>query len=229
MARHRRIVAYCTSPAVREPLQGQSTVSRRADAFCSARSPASRSSSASRSARMPSAQPAAPRRALRARDRDPRLPLLGRRLARRRAGRVAPRGARTGRASPATPRCSSSASRSGCMSLVYYDDWLKRQRRATPLVGPGAAAVDEFDASLVDRDALARPAARAADRDRHRPAQLRRGPRDRAVGGRGRDLARARPDHRLRAAQRDRGVRDRRPDGRPRRTGRAGASSACSG
>jgi zinc transporter, ZIP family len=32
----------------------------------------------------------------------------------------------------------------GLMSLVYYDNWLKR-RRATPLVGPGAAAVDEFE------------------------------------------------------------------------------------
>src|SRR6266536_741428 len=31
----------------------------------------------------------------------------------------------------------------GLMSLVYYDAWLK-SRRATPLVGPGAAAVDEF-------------------------------------------------------------------------------------
>jgi len=31
----------------------------------------------------------------------------------------------------------------GLMSLVYYDVWLKRGR-ATPLVGPGAAAVDEF-------------------------------------------------------------------------------------
>jgi ZIP family zinc transporter len=31
----------------------------------------------------------------------------------------------------------------GMMSLVYYDSWLKRHR-ATPLVGPGAAAVDEF-------------------------------------------------------------------------------------
>jgi len=31
----------------------------------------------------------------------------------------------------------------GLMSLVYYDRWLKR-KRATPLVGPGAAAVDEF-------------------------------------------------------------------------------------
>jgi ZIP family zinc transporter len=31
----------------------------------------------------------------------------------------------------------------GLMSLVYYDGWLG-SRRATPLVGPGAAAVDEF-------------------------------------------------------------------------------------
>jgi ZIP family zinc transporter len=32
----------------------------------------------------------------------------------------------------------------GLMSLVYYDAWLRR-KRATPLVGPGAAAVDEFE------------------------------------------------------------------------------------
>ncbi|HEY6960571.1 MAG TPA: hypothetical protein VI408_01640 [Gaiellaceae bacterium] len=32
----------------------------------------------------------------------------------------------------------------GLMSLVYYDQWLK-SKRATPLVGPGAAAVDEFE------------------------------------------------------------------------------------
>jgi len=31
----------------------------------------------------------------------------------------------------------------GMMGLVYYDGWLKNNR-ATPLVGPGAAAVDEF-------------------------------------------------------------------------------------
>jgi ZIP family zinc transporter len=35
----------------------------------------------------------------------------------------------------------------GTMSLVYYEQWLKRRRnrRATALVGPGAAATDEFD------------------------------------------------------------------------------------
>jgi ZIP family zinc transporter len=32
----------------------------------------------------------------------------------------------------------------GLMSLVYYDNWLKN-RRSTPLVGPGAAATDEFE------------------------------------------------------------------------------------
>jgi len=33
----------------------------------------------------------------------------------------------------------------GLMGLVYYDDWVKT-RRPSPLVGPGAAAVDEFRA-----------------------------------------------------------------------------------
>jgi ZIP family zinc transporter len=33
----------------------------------------------------------------------------------------------------------------GLMSLVYYDRWMG-QKRATPMVGPGAAAVDEFTA-----------------------------------------------------------------------------------
>jgi ZIP family zinc transporter len=34
----------------------------------------------------------------------------------------------------------------GLMALVYYSEWMKRRanRRATPLVGPGAAALDEF-------------------------------------------------------------------------------------
>src|SRR3954466_3363691 len=31
----------------------------------------------------------------------------------------------------------------GMMSLVYYDGWLKT-KRSSPLVGPGAAAIDEF-------------------------------------------------------------------------------------
>jgi ZIP family zinc transporter len=35
----------------------------------------------------------------------------------------------------------------GLMGLVYYSEWMKRQsnRRVSPLVGPGAAAVDEFE------------------------------------------------------------------------------------
>src|SRR5207245_4787794 len=34
----------------------------------------------------------------------------------------------------------------GLMSLVYYDAWIKRRgdRRSSALVGPGAAALDEF-------------------------------------------------------------------------------------
>jgi ZIP family zinc transporter len=32
----------------------------------------------------------------------------------------------------------------GLMSLVYYDNWLKN-KRSTPLVGPGAAAIEEFE------------------------------------------------------------------------------------
>ena len=34
----------------------------------------------------------------------------------------------------------------GLMSLVYYDRWMTG-KRATPLVGPGAAAVDEFSSA----------------------------------------------------------------------------------
>ncbi len=105
----------------------------------------------------------------------------------RRAGRVAPRDATRGPRSPATPRCCVVGFALGLMSLVYYDEWMKRRAGDAPFVGPGAAAVDEFEHRTLDRDAHAGPAARAADRDRHRPAQLRRGSRDRAVGGGGRD------------------------------------------
>ena len=50
----------------------------------------------------------------------------------------------------------------GLMSLVYYDAWMKRRahRRATNLVGPGAAAIDEFETrSWID---LSTPAVRLA-------------------------------------------------------------------
>src|SRR5690242_4601984 len=35
----------------------------------------------------------------------------------------------------------------GMMGLVYYSEWMKRKanRRSTSLVGPGAAAIDEFE------------------------------------------------------------------------------------
>src|SRR4051794_41561818 len=35
----------------------------------------------------------------------------------------------------------------GLMALVHYSEWMKHRasRRATALVGPGAAAIDEFD------------------------------------------------------------------------------------
>ena len=116
----------------------------------------------------------------------------------------------------------------GMMGLVYYDRWLK-SKRATPLVGPGAAAVDEFEhrswfESLTPGRRLALLIATG-----HRPAQLRRGARDRPVGGRRRDSPRARPDHRLRrCTTRPRASAS---SGRcpARRSGRAGASSALMG
>src|ERR1700751_2508892 len=50
----------------------------------------------------------------------------------------------------------------GLMSLVYYEAWMKARagRRPSPLVGPGAAAVDEFTARR-ELD-LANPAIRLA-------------------------------------------------------------------
>ena len=38
----------------------------------------------------------------------------------------------------------------GLMSLVYYDWWLKC-RRKSPMIGPGAAALEEFEHRLADR------------------------------------------------------------------------------
>jgi ZIP family zinc transporter len=49
----------------------------------------------------------------------------------------------------------------GLMSLVYYDWWLK-SRRVTPLVGPGAAAVDEFEARAEPAAAALSPGRRLA-------------------------------------------------------------------
>ena len=96
----------------------------------------------------------------------------------------------------------------GLLSLVYYDRWMARER-AKSLLGPGAASAAEFEPSWIHGMSSA-ALARAPDRDRHRPAQLRRGPRDRPVRRARRDEPRARPDHRLRAPQRHRGLRHRR-------------------
>jgi ZIP family zinc transporter len=41
----------------------------------------------------------------------------------------------------------------GLMSLVYYDWWM-RCRRASPMIGPGAAAVDEYERNAPTRLAL---------------------------------------------------------------------------
>src|SRR5258707_8890882 len=38
----------------------------------------------------------------------------------------------------------------GLMSLVYYDWWLKC-RRKSPMIGPGAAAIQEFEHRIADR------------------------------------------------------------------------------
>ena len=48
----------------------------------------------------------------------------------------------------------------GLMSLVYYDWWLKC-KRATPMIGPGAAAVDEFATAAAPSAGLS-PARRLA-------------------------------------------------------------------
>ena len=91
---------------------------------------------------------AAARAALsRARDRHPPLPALGR--------AHAARSSRSRRALKARHWGRFSGSRAlgvggfalGLMALVYYAEWMKARagRRATALVGPGAAAVDEFE------------------------------------------------------------------------------------
>jgi zinc transporter, ZIP family len=49
----------------------------------------------------------------------------------------------------------------GLMGLVYYARWMGRRRRS-PLVGPGAAAVDEFEERASSRLASLSPAARLA-------------------------------------------------------------------
>src|SRR6266853_6958577 len=43
----------------------------------------------------------------------------------------------------------------GLMSLVYYDWWLKC-RRKSPMIGPGAAAIHEFEQHIADRSSPAK-------------------------------------------------------------------------
>ena len=57
----------------------------------------------------------------------------------------------TGAASPVSAALGILGFVGGMMSLVYYEAWMKSRagRRASPLVGPGAAAVDEFTSRRV--------------------------------------------------------------------------------
>ena len=114
----------------------------------------------------------------------------------------------------ASARCSPRASPSGCVSLVYYDRWLRR--RPTPRRGararPPPPSVDS--ARGPHRAPERTEAPRVLHRARHRPPQLLRGPGDRPVGRVRRDQPRAAAHHRVRAPQRDRGIRHRRADGR---------------
>ena len=111
------------------------------------------------------------------------------------------------------------------MSLVYYDGWLKN-KRATPLVGPGAAAVEEFEhrgwlETLTPGRRLALLIATGIGLHNFGEGL--------AIGqsaAAGELEPRARPDHRLRPAQHDRGLRHRRPDVRRGRTAELGLPRA---
>ena len=116
------------------------------------------------------------------------------------------------------------------MGLVYYAEWMKRQsnRRATPLVGPGAAAVDEFKRrgwveGMTDGQRLALLIAVGIGVHNFGEGL--------AIGqaaANGRREPRGDADRRLLAPQRDRGLRHLRPDERRGHAADAGASSRCS-
>ena len=127
----------------------------------------------------------------------------------------------------ATPRCSQAASRRPDEPRLLRP--LAEATGARRRSSGRAPRRSTSSSTRLDRRAHARPAARAADRDRDRPAQLRRGPRDRPVGRGRRDLARARPDHRLRRCTTRPRASASSGRWRTRPSGRAGASSACSG
>ena len=113
----------------------------------------------------------------------------------------------------------------GLVGLVYYDRRLSSRPPERP-IGPGAATAESIRLSSARSSPVGAEAPRATDRGRHRPAQLLRGARNRAVGCERRDQARAAARHRLRAAQLDRGLRHRRDRCAPKPTARAGVSSA---
>ena len=104
----------------------------------------------------------------------------------------------------------------GLMSLVYYSEWMKQQsnRRATTLVGPGAAALDEFERrgwveGMTPGKRLALLIAVGIGVHNFGEGL--------AIGqaaAAGADQPRGDADRRLRAAQRDRGLRHLRPDER---------------
>ena len=148
-------------------------------------------------------------------DRDPALPALGRAHRGGRAGRDRAERARLGRSSAATRRSPFGGFAVGLLSLVYYDSWMKARRRQE-LPRPGRGLGDRARA-LALRRPHAGALARALHRHRDRPAQLLRGPRDRAGGRARRAQPRLRARDRLRPAQRDRGLRHRRAADRRRR------------
>ena len=46
----------------------------------------------------------------------------------------------------------------GLLSLVYYNRWIDRPIRPSKLIGPGPAALAEYEAKTMARDPLARQA-----------------------------------------------------------------------
>ena len=93
-----------------------------------------------------------------------------------------PSTARAGATSSASPRFSGEAWPGGLMSLVYYDRWMDSRTRPSKLIGPGAAAMAEYEQRPRLASLTPGSSARSADRHRDRAAQLRRGTRDRPVG-----------------------------------------------
>ena len=103
--------------------------------------------------------------------------------------------------------------------LRPLDGEAAREEPARPRRGLGCRVRALLGGRHVERELAGCP-----DRDRDRPPQLRRGPRNRPVGGARGDEPRPRPDHRLRAPQRHRGLRHRRAARRRHAAADVGAS-----